>query len=116
MRRAAGGEIVGEQRRRGGAVDVVVAEDRDFRARHDGVGETFHRRVHVGQGRWIGHQVAYGGVEIGGGGFGCDAARGEDAGEDVAVAAKLRDRERLRFAVGIESLAPWAPVERAFDV
>ena len=42
-------EIVGEQGGGGGAVDVVIPEDRDDGARGDGVGETRHRPVHVSE-------------------------------------------------------------------
>ena len=49
VRRAAGAQVLGEERRAAGAVDVVVAEDRDDLAGQDGVGEALGGVLHVAQ-------------------------------------------------------------------
>ena len=50
--------IFAEQRRAAGAVDVVVAEDRDAFAPLDRALQPFGRRLHVAHDEGIGHQVA----------------------------------------------------------
>ena len=50
----------GQQGRRGRAVDVIVAEDGNRLAAHDGIGEPGRGRVHVGEHRRVGQEVAQG--------------------------------------------------------
>jgi hypothetical protein len=99
----------GQQRRRRCAVDVVVAEDRDQLATHDGVGETARRRFHVDDDIRVRHQPLDGGIEIGIDVVDIDIASSEDAGEQVGHAVPLRDGERPRIAAVVEPVAPHPP-------
>ena len=53
-------EQADQQGRRGRAVHVVIAEDRDRLLRRDGVGEPFGRLVHVAKDGRVGHEAAQG--------------------------------------------------------
>ena len=61
----AGAQHAHQERRRGGAVDVVIAEDRDVLLALDGVGEARGRRRHVGERVGVRHQAFHGRIEIG---------------------------------------------------
>ena len=56
---AAAAQEQAEQGGRGGAVDIVIAEDRDRLAAHRGVGNARGRRLHCGEHIRVGHQVAH---------------------------------------------------------
>ena len=56
-------QVPGEQRRRGRAVDVVIAEDRDLLGARSRVGNAPRRRFHLRHGVGIGHQLADGRIE-----------------------------------------------------
>ena len=47
-----------QQRRRGGAVDIVIAENRDGFVAHDGIGKPLRRFRHAGEHVRIGHRRA----------------------------------------------------------
>ena len=112
---AAGLEIFAQQRRARRAVDVVVGEDRDpFRA-PDRVGEPRRRLLHVGERERIGHQRAQGRIEMARDLVEADAAPGEHAREQFVAAARLRDRQRARFARRVEPRAPRPAGERTLD-
>ena len=113
---AASVEEFGDQRRAAGAVDVVIAEDRDPFALHRGARQTLRRRLHVAQDEGVGHQIAQGGIEIALDVVGRDAASGEHAGDELVVARRLGDRERARLARGVEPRPPGAPEDRALDI
>ncbi len=66
-----------------GAVDVVVAEYRHLLASHDRIGQSFGRRLHVGERRGIGQEVADRRVKEALRLLGHDAASGKDAGNQV---------------------------------
>jgi len=53
----------GEQRRRGCAIDIVVAEDRDPLAVCDGIGDAFRGRLHLRHRERIRHGAANRGIE-----------------------------------------------------
>ena len=57
-------QMPGEQRRRGRAVDVVIAEDRDFFAAHGRIRDALRRRLHLRHRVGIGHHLADGRIEI----------------------------------------------------
>ena len=56
-------QMPGQQRRRGRAVDVVIAEDRDLLAARGRVRDALRRRLHLRHGVGIGHQFADGRIE-----------------------------------------------------
>ena len=106
-----------QQRRRGRAVDVVVAEDRDLLAALDRVGDARRGLLHVGQHvsgsgisrRTVGSRNASTVVDL-------DAAAGEDARQQLRHAVPLRDRERARASPRSSSRSRQArPHDRALD-
>ncbi len=86
---AASPEIFADERRRAGAVDVVVAEDRDLFAALDRDAQARGRGLHVGQDEGVGHQVAQRRVEIALDRLRRDVASREHAGDQFVVAADL---------------------------
>ena len=102
-----------EQRRRGRAVDVVVAEDRHALAPHDRVGDARGGLDHVGQRGRVGQQVADRRIEEFRGVFGGDAARREHARDDLGHAMALRDGQRDRFLPDAQPVAPGDAAHRA---
>ena len=53
-----------QKRRAGGAVDVVVAIDRDRLTAQNGLRKTLGRAVHIGEDRRIGQKRAHGGLHL----------------------------------------------------
>ena len=51
-------QIALQHRRRTGAIDIIIAKDRDALAGHDGMRDTRAGPLHIGEGCWIGQQVA----------------------------------------------------------
>ncbi len=100
-----------EQRRRTGAVDVVIAENRHRLAPLDRMNEPRHRRFHSLQRERLGHQRANRRVEILNGALVGDAAPGKHARKDIGMAVRLRDGERPRFAGDVEPRPP-RPAQR----
>ena len=86
---AAGFQVFADQRRAAGAVDVVVAEDRDPLSPLDRAAQTVGRGRHVGQFERVRHQVAQGRIEIAFDRLRRDAAPGEHAGDELIVSADL---------------------------
>ncbi|OIQ65454.1 hypothetical protein GALL_529860 [mine drainage metagenome] len=99
-------QMPGEQRRRGGAVDIVVAEDRDpFAARRrirDAVGGRLHLRHRVG----IGQQLANGRIEKILDRVDLDIAPRQHPRQHLRQSIALHNRERPRRAARIEPVAP----------
>ena len=111
-----GGQIFAEQRRRAGAVDVVIAEDGDPLAALDRAREPLRRRPHVGERQRIGHEVAQRRLQMPLDRLELDAAPGQDAGDEFAAPADLRDRLRPRLPRRVEPRPPAAPGQRRLDV
>lgn len=113
--RARLGEEAGEQRRRAGAVDVVVAEDRDLLAGYRRLRQPLGGTIHVAQNRRVRQEVSQFWLEM----TQCfarqDAAPGQDAGQRIGHALDLRQRLGLCEAGGIEPVAPWASKRRMSD-
>ena len=109
-------EEFAEERRAAGAVDVVVAEDRDPLAALDGAGEPLRRRLHVAHDEGVGHQVAQGRIEIAVDRLRRDAPPGENPSEEFVVPADLGDGERARLARPVEPRPPRPPERRALDI
>ena len=104
-----------QQRRRGRAVDVVIAENRDALAAHDGVGDARGRLRHGGEHVRIGHRALDGRIEKGVDRIDLDVAAGKNARQQFGKLVPLRDRERPRRAALVEPVAPRAPGRRIFD-
>ena len=104
-----------QQRRRCRAIDVVVAEDRDALAAHDGVGEARRRLRHAGEHVRVGHRALDGRIEKGLDRIDLDIAAGENARQQFGQVVALRDRQRPRRAALVEPVAPSAAGRRVFD-
>ena len=106
-------EIAREQRRRGRAVDVVVAEHDHPLAVSNQIDQAGDRLVHVGEPRGIGQQRAQARVEKGFGVVGLDPARGEHPADDLGKVEPLRERQP--GAVVGEPRSPSPSADRALD-
>ena len=104
-----------KQRRRGRAIDIVVAEDRDRLAAHDGVGEARRRLLHAGEHVRIGHRAPDRRIEKGLDGVDLDIAAGNNARQQFGQFVALRDRQRARRGALVEPVAPSAAGRRIFD-
>ena len=105
----AAAQIAGEQRRGSGAIDVVIAEDRDALAVDRGMHKSRARRRHIGEYMRIGHQRADAGIEIAGDRVGLDAAPREYPRQQFRHAGALHDGKRARLPALVEAIAPGAP-------
>ena len=112
---AALAQIARQQRRRGGAVDVVIAENGDALAARHRVGNALRRFLHGGQHIRIGHRALDGRIEKRIDRIGLDIAAGENARQQFRQIVALRDGERARGAALVEPVAPSAPGRRVFD-
>ena len=104
-----------EQRRRRGAVHVVIAEDRDALAADDGVGDARRRDLHAGDHVRVRHQPPNAGIEEAFDRVDLDAAPGEDARQKLGYPVPLHDRERARGRALVEPVAPRPAADRALD-
>jgi len=110
------GEKTLEQCRRRGAVDVVVAEDGDPLAPPHRFRDTRRRASHVGQAGGIWQQVTDRRVEETRRVVCQDTAAGQHAGDQIASALALRDRERHHLLAIGKPVFPGQPGRRAADV
>ena len=99
-------QIFAEERRAAGAVDIIVAEDRDALAPLDSVRKTSCSLLHVGEPMRVGHQIAQARVQEAFGFLDGHASSRKNAAEDFRQAVGLRDRKRDRRARGIAALDP----------
>ncbi len=111
---AAEAQVARQQRRRGRAVHIVVAENRDEFVADDGVSQAFRRLRHAGEHMRIGHQPLDGGIKERLDRIELDVAAGEDARQQLRNVVALRNRQRPRRAALIETIAPGAAGRRAF--
>jgi len=81
-----------QQRRRGRAVDIVVAEDRDLFSPCRGIRDTLRRGFHLGHGVRIGHQLADGRIEKILHRVNLDIAAGQHPRQHFRQLISLRDR------------------------
>jgi hypothetical protein len=102
-----------QQRSRGGAIDVVVAENGDLLVPRDGLQKALDRPIHVAEARGIGQQLAQGGTEERRRAVDRHVARGQQAAHEFGDAEALRDGQALPI-VGA-TLAPSASAERPLD-
>ena len=98
-----------DQRHRGRAVDIVIAEHGHLLAGLDGGGKARGRLLHVPEAGRVGQQRLERGVEIAGGGMGLGAARGQHAAEQLRQAVRLRYGRSHQRAARIETLDPAKP-------
>ena len=106
-------QIAREQRHRGRAVDVVVAEQADRLAGDDRVGQPLDRAVEVVQMRRVGQRVAQPRRDEGRHAVEREAAAGQDPADHLGQLDALADRERQRGVV--IAPAPAAAADRALD-
>ena len=99
-------QVPGQQCRRGGAVDIVVAEDRDLLAARGGVRDAFGGGFHLRHGVGIGHQFADGRIEKILDRVDLDIAPRQHPRQHFRQLIALRDRQRPRRAPRIEPVAP----------
>ncbi len=112
---AARREIIGEQGARGGAVDIIVAENRYFIAALDRSRDGFRRSRHVFEGMGIRHEALQARIEVVFRGVRTDPPARENAREDVAMPPQLGVGERARLTTRIEPIAPRPAKRGAFD-
>jgi len=108
-------QVTGQQRRCGGAVDIVVAENGDRLTPCDGVHNSRRRRFHVGQRIWIRHQALDGWIEKTVDLIDIDIAAGKDTRQQFVDAVSLRNRQRPCRPALIETLTPRPAGQRPFD-
>ena len=108
-------QITGEQRRSGGAIHVVVAENGDAFLAHDRMRNARRRRLHIGERMRIGQQPFDAGIEERFGLVGLDAAAGQHARQKFRNAEPLRDSERARLPSRVETVAPGPARGRVLD-
>ncbi len=102
-----------EQRARRGAIDIIVAEDRNTLAAHDRLGNAAGGLVHVGHDGRIRHQVADRGIKETGGVFCLDAAARQHPGNEFGNFGCLGDRQRSIAGARIQPVAPLLAKGRA---
>ena len=105
-------QIARQQRRRGGAVHVVIPENRHAFVRDNGMREARRGGLHAGQLVRIGHQPLDAGIEIGRNLIGLDAAARQNARQQFRHAGALRDGERTRLSALVQAVAPRASGRR----
>ena len=99
-------QVPGQERRRGGAVDIVIAEDRDLFAARRRVRDALRGGFHLRHGVGIGHQFADGRIEKILDRVDVDVAPGQHPRQHFRQLIALRDRQRPRRAARIEPVAP----------
>jgi hypothetical protein len=99
-------QVPGQQRRRGRAVDVVIAEDRDLLAARSRIRNAPRRRFHRRHGVRIGHQFADGRIEKVLDLIDPDLAPRQYPRQHLRQLVALRDRQRPRRSPGVEAVAP----------
>ena len=110
---ARGLEKAPEQRRRGGAVDIVIAEHGDRLAPLERLDEARHGLVHVEEVRRIGQLVLETRLEKTLGRLGRDAAAREEPANELGACEALRNGKAGALVAG--ALAPQPPQQRALD-
>ena len=83
-----------QQRRRGRAIDIVVAEHDDRLAVPDGARQPRHGAIHVAQMQGIGQLIAQPRRQKSGRFIDADAALRQQASDDLRETVALRDRRR----------------------
>src|SRR3974390_762148 len=105
-------QVPGEQRRRCGAVDIVIAEDRDLFVSYRSVRNSLGGYFHLGHGVRIRHQLADGRIEEIFDRIDLDNTPGGYTRQLFRQLVTLCDRKRPRRAAGMEPVAPQLTGER----
>jgi hypothetical protein len=95
-----------QQRRRGRAVNVVIAENRDLFVSHRRVRDAFRRGFHLRHGKGIGHQFADRRIEKILDRIDLDVASGQHPRQHFRQLIALCNRQRPRRPALIEPIAP----------
>ena len=106
-------QMPGQQRRRGRAIDVVVAEDRDLLALRRRIRDPLRRGLHLRHRERIRHQLADGRIEEVGDRVDLDAAPRQHPRQQFRQLVPLHDGERLRRPARVQPVAPELVGERA---
>ncbi len=104
-----------QQRHRGGAVDVVIAEDRNALASHDRSRQTLRRGRHVGDSVGVRHQPPDARIEVGLDVGDLDAPSGDDARQQLRQVVALDHRHGAGIGALVQPVMPWPPGDRALD-
>lgn len=99
-------QMPGEQRRRGRAVDIIVAEDRHLLLAHGGIGDPRRCRFHLRHGVRIRHQLADRRVEKILDGIDLDAAPRQHPRQHFGQLVALHDSQRAGRTTRIEAIEP----------
>lgn len=108
-------QVPGQQRRRGGAIDVVVAEDRDLLAPRRRVRDPLRRGLHLSHGERIRHQLPDGRIEKVGDRVDVHPAARQHPRQQFRQLVPLHDGERLGRPARVQPVAPELVGERARD-
>ena len=108
-------QVPRQQRRRGGAVDIVIAEDRHLLAARGRLRDAFGGGFHLRHGVGIGHQFADGRIEKILDRVEFDIAPGQHPRQHFRQLIALRDRQRPRRPPRIEPVAPQLSGRRTRD-
>ena len=112
----AGLQIFAEERRAARAIDIVVAEDGDLLMGHDRPPEALRRRGHIAQATGVGHEIAKAWSQMAVDRIRQDAASGKHTGDQLVMAANLRDGERMQLPGRVEPRPPWLAERRGLNV
>ncbi|MHC2406510.1 hypothetical protein ACVMGC_011054 [Bradyrhizobium barranii subsp. barranii] len=108
-------QMPGEQRRRGRAVDVVVAEDRDLLAAHRRIRDPLRGGLHLGHSIRVRQQLADGRIQEVADAIDVDAAARQHPRQQLRQLVPLHDGERLGRPARIQPVEPKLVGERARD-
>ena len=108
-------QVLGQERGRACAVDIVIAKDGDALAASDRVRQAGRSGVHAGEAIGIGEQVAEFGCEEAGHSLDGDAPPCQHARHQVRHAVRLGDRCRDEAGDAVEALEPAAAADRPVD-
>lgn len=106
-------QMPGQQRRRGRAVDIVVAENRDLLAVPCGIRDPLRGGLHLRHRERVRQKLAYGWIEEICDGVAVDTAARQHPRQQLGQLVALHDGERLRRTARIQPVAPKLVGERA---
>ena len=109
-------QVSAEHRRRGRAIDVIVAKDCDRFSAGDGIRQPHRGGMHIGERMRVRHQRPHGRIKKACDLVYLDAAAGKNARQQLGhMVMALRDRKRAPRATLVEPVAPGASASRALD-
>ena len=105
-------QMPGEQCCGSGAIDIVVAKDRDLFASHGRIRDALGGRLHLRHGVGVGQHLADGRIEKVLNRIDLDIAAREHARQHFRQLIALRNRKRTRSSTGIQPVTPQFPSQR----